>query len=330
MVDSVIWKVINEGFCSFKYKLQTDYFCRNEYNVTGLCSRTSCPLANSRYATILEKDGICYLYMKTAERAHTPSNLWERVKLKADFTQALAQIDQHLLYWQPSQIYRCKQRLTKITQYLIRMRRLRLKVKKKLTPINKKIERREVTREAKAERIAMIDRAITKELLERLKQKVYDPIYNFSPHFDKLLQEEGEPDEMNEEDLDEEDYEDDYEDEEDEVEPEIETVEEDVFVEDEEDMEDYKLVKRDVSQMMDSILRRRAENDKPSTNKGGEEDDRMEDDQEDKEENEEKKPSKNIKKRQARTKTPPTKKRRGGRIEIEYEKEETTPARNVR
>ncbi|PIA51688.1 hypothetical protein AQUCO_01100509v1 [Aquilegia coerulea] len=190
--DEVIWQVIRHNHCSFMAKLETGIFCRNPYNVTGICNRSSCPLANSRYVTIRDHDGVFYLYMKTIERAHMPNKLWERVKLPKNYEKSLELIDKHLMYWPKFLIHKTKQRLTKMTQMRIRMRKLALKTREKIMTVPGKVKKRESRREEKAEKAAVLDKTIEKELLERLKRGVYEDIYNYPvEEYNKVLDMEG-------------------------------------------------------------------------------------------------------------------------------------------
>lgn len=213
--DDLIWRSVDQGFCSFKVKTVKQNFCRNKYNLTGLCSRAGCPLANSRYATIVESGDALYLFIKTAERAHSPRNLWQKIKLSVNYNHALSQIDKNLEYWPEFYIHKAKQRLTKMVQYHIRRRRIALRTKTRLVGIKKKVERREKSREAKAVAAAKLDKSIEKELLERLRSGAYGDIYNFpQEQYEKVLEEEAElseedeyEDEMGSEDEFEGDYE---------------------------------------------------------------------------------------------------------------------------
>jgi protein MAK16 len=229
--DELVWTIIGNQFCCFRAKVADNErdFCRNEHNVTGLCDRRSCPLANSRYATIREENGKAVLYIKTVERAHMPNRLWEKRILPQNYAQALAVVDEELAYWPKFLVLKNKQRLTKIHQLLIRMRKLRKeKNVPRLERVNQKDERREKRREEKALTAAKLERSIEKELLERLKQGTYGDIYNYPAQaYEKALREADAEFEENEE---EEEIED---------EQRVEFVEGDFSDDDDEDIEDW-------------------------------------------------------------------------------------------
>ncbi|KAK3359682.1 ribosomal L28e protein family-domain-containing protein [Lasiosphaeria hispida] len=179
MSDEIVWQIINQQFCAFKLKTTKDSnFCRNEYSVSGLCNRQSCPLANSRYATIrTSPKGTIYLYIKTIERAHMPSKWWEKIKLSKNYVEAMQQIEGRLQYFPKFLLHKCKQRLTRLVQVAARMRKLaaeETRLGEKLVPkMAPKIKHREEARERKALAAAKLERTIERELLERLRQGAY-------------------------------------------------------------------------------------------------------------------------------------------------------------
>jgi len=191
--DEAVWNIMGQNFCSFKVKTRDDKvrFCRNPYNVTGLCQRGVCPLANSQYATIVEHEDELYLYVKTAERAHLPRRQWEKVKLHTQFPKALEQIDEQLQWWDRRFVVKVKARLLRLKQYLMRRRQMMLEPQAEYVSVNKRQEDKLLRREVKAEAAARIEMEIEKELLDRLKQGTYDSVINYDKEaFEKLLDEE--------------------------------------------------------------------------------------------------------------------------------------------
>eukprot|EP00906_Rhabdomonas_costata_P030825 RCo043597 len=176
--DDMVWDVLDKSFCKYRVKqsMNETKFCRNKWNLTGFCKCRLCPLANSQYATVREKFGKMYLHVKTAERAHLPRKWWDVIPLSEDLVEAMKQIDENLQWWPRNIIFKCKARVMRIREYLSRMRRLQLHpgATSKLVTVKSKEEKMLNAREVKAERIALLDQSIEKELLNRLRTGVYD------------------------------------------------------------------------------------------------------------------------------------------------------------
>merc|ERR1712232_188537 len=129
--------------------------------------------SNSNYATIKESRGKCYLYLKIIERQHLPKVMWEKIKLSSNFLTALQNISEYLRFWPKFLLKTCKLRLTKIHQFLVRMRKISILNKYQIKNVNKKLEVRLKKRELRKIRTFKLSNIIKNKLLEKLKSGIF-------------------------------------------------------------------------------------------------------------------------------------------------------------
>ncbi|ORD99331.1 MAK16 [Hepatospora eriocheir] len=174
MLDRKIWESIgNKKTCSFKLNTKVETLCKNKYNVTGYCNEFSCPLANTKYATVRVVEDKLYLMIKEPERTHTPVEMYEKIELSYDYLEALKQLDENLEFWDPEVIHKCKQRLTKMFEYLERKLYLEENPLPQLTVRKTKMNRREKIRALKALNTLNFEKDISKELMIRLEEGIF-------------------------------------------------------------------------------------------------------------------------------------------------------------
>eukprot|EP00210_Caulerpa_lentillifera_P003118 g2979.t2 len=158
-------------------------------------------------------------------------------RLSRNYQKALKQVSEELEFWPNLLVHKNKQRLTKIFQYLLRIRKLSALPRPRLIPLQRKVEKVDRKREARAEVVARIDNAIEDELLKRLQTGTYGDIYNFPmEQYNKAL--EREVKKARELDVEADEFEEAYESEE---EKEVEYLEEVDFEESEDDIEDINI-----------------------------------------------------------------------------------------
>lgn len=174
MSDESIWRNIGgDGYCSFKMKTEEDMLCRNQNNVTGICNRFSCPLANSKYATVRAVGEELSLFVKEPERVHVPQDAYEEIKLSSNYEEALKQIEENLEFWDEKIIHKCKQKLSKLTQYLRRLEHFKEHGRTEYMVRKKRMNRREKLRALKTLNKINFEKNIGDELMLRLESGIY-------------------------------------------------------------------------------------------------------------------------------------------------------------
>jgi len=174
MFDKRVWEAIgNKKTCSFKLDTKLDTLCKNVYNVTGMCNEFSCPLANTKYATVRSIDNEMYLFIKEPEMCNRPKNMYEKIKLSKVYAEAIQEIERNLEFWDAEVIHKCKQRLTKLTEYHERVEYFKEHGDVDLMVRKTKMNRREKLRALKALNSINFEKEIGDELMTRLQSGIY-------------------------------------------------------------------------------------------------------------------------------------------------------------
>jgi len=179
--DDLVWNIIGEKkFCCFKTKTTLKNFCKHKLNISGFCSRQSCPLANSQYATIMQKEGVFYLVIKNQNNLNLPDKIWKKIVLSRNFRKAIQEINLNLAFWPKFFLYFAKLKLTRLTQIFSKFKLKELQKSRELYQ-NKKLiyfNRQKVPKNIK--KIEM-EKKIEIELLNRLNLGVYGNLYSLLP-----------------------------------------------------------------------------------------------------------------------------------------------------
>lgn len=174
MFDRKIWDAIgNKKKCSFKLATKLDTLCKNVYNVTGMCNEFSCPLANTKYATVRSINEELFLFIKEPERCAEPRYMYEKIKLSEDYDTALKEIEEYLEFWDSEIIHKCKQRMTKLVESHERIKYLRENGQEEYMVRKTKMNRREKIRALRALNSINFEQEIGDEILMRLETGVY-------------------------------------------------------------------------------------------------------------------------------------------------------------
>lgn len=179
--DDLIWNIIGgKNFCSYKQNYKIGIFCKNSYNLTGLCNRQSCPLSNSNYATVLEKEGVFYLIKKDPRKLNFPSQIWKKIPLSRNFRKAIQEININLSMWPKFYLHYVKLKLIKLIQIFVRVRIAELKKSVEYYDPKSMHFFRKNNFHTSLDRIK-IECITERELLNRLNMGIYGNLYPKMP-----------------------------------------------------------------------------------------------------------------------------------------------------